>query len=310
VFAERVALALAALYALCGPLLGIESQVLTESLLLFLTALALFLWPKPGQPGWRHLSFGVVAGLLATGRGLFLLVPMAALVHFWIAQRSANPPAPGRPPEKSHKGRRSRSKKSIALASAAGTRAAPFASVLFQLAGLVLALLPLAIHQTRSVGSLRILTLNGGSKIEVETMLVMVSNTPLFGKNFLVAPEASLQDGLLDISVYPDFSKVELLRYYASVTDGGYSGDGKVQHYQARKLKIKTSPKLDIMADGIALGKGTVTIKVRPGVLRVIAMEKNPDLANQTENSAKMVEQPVSLPVGNDHHEENVIALH
>ena len=32
------------------------------------------------------------------------------------------------------------------------------------------------------------LTLDDESKIEVETMLVMVSNTPVFGKNFMVAP--------------------------------------------------------------------------------------------------------------------------
>ena len=123
------------------------------------------------------------------------------------------------------------------------------------------------------------LTLDDESKIEVETMLVMVSNTPAFGKNFLVAPGASLQDGLLDISVYPDFSKVELIRYYAAVMDGGYSGDGKVQRYQARKLKVKSSPKLEVMADGVALGKGTVNIKMRPGALRVITAEKTPGFA-------------------------------
>ena len=163
----RVALALGALYALCGPLLGIESQVLTESLLLFLTAVALFLWPKPGQPWWRHLLFGVVAGLLATGRGIFLLVPLAALVHFWIAQRSAEPPAAGLPSEKSKKRHRSRVKRSNAVTSAPGMGAGPAASVLSLLAGLVLALLPLAIHQTRSVGSLRILSLNGGMNFYV-----------------------------------------------------------------------------------------------------------------------------------------------
>lgn len=89
------------------------------------------------------------------------------------------------------------------------------------------------------------LTLDDESKIEVETMLVMVSNTPIFGKKFLVAPNASLQDGLLDISVYQDFGKAELLGYYAKVMDGGYSGNGKVQRYQAYKLKIKSSPKLN-----------------------------------------------------------------
>ena len=153
------------------------------------------------------------------------------------------------------------------------------------------------------------LTLNDESKIAVETMLVMVSNTPVFGKNFKVAPQASLQDGLLDISVYPDFSKAELLRYYAAVMDGGYSGDGKVQHYQARKLKVKASPKLDVMADGVALGKGTVTIKVRPGALRVITTGKSPDPENPQKDMAEILPAPLPPAVGKNHHEESVISL-
>jgi diacylglycerol kinase (ATP) len=138
------------------------------------------------------------------------------------------------------------------------------------------------------------LTLDNESKIEVETMLVMVSNTPVFGKNFLVAPNASLQDGLLDISVYPDFSKTELLGYYAAIMDGGYSGDGKVQHYQAKKLKVKTSPKVDVMADGVELGKGVVTIKVRPGALRVITLDRVAGLENPRNDPTESVPEPAS----------------
>jgi YegS/Rv2252/BmrU family lipid kinase len=154
------------------------------------------------------------------------------------------------------------------------------------------------------------LTLNDESKIAVETMLVMVSNTPVFGKNFLVARQASLQDGLLDISVYPDFSKAELLGYYAAVMDGGYSGDKKVHHYQARKLKVKTSPKQKVMADGVALGKGTVTIKIRPGALRVITTEKGPGMESPAKDSTEAVaSEPASSTMGNDQHEETVILL-
>jgi diacylglycerol kinase (ATP) len=147
------------------------------------------------------------------------------------------------------------------------------------------------------------LTLDDESKIEVETMLVMVSNTPVFGKNFLVAPNAMLEDGLLDISVYQDFSKAELLGYYAKVMDEGYSGNGKVQRYQARKLKVKSSPSLKVMADGVELGKGTVTIKVRPGALRVITAEKSPGLAGLQKDGAKMTPLPVPQAVENNHHE-------
>ena len=153
------------------------------------------------------------------------------------------------------------------------------------------------------------LTLNDDSKIEVETMVVMVSNTPVFGKNFRVAPKASLQDGLLDISIYPDFSKVELLSYYTAVMDGGYSGDGKVQQYQVRKLKVKTSPKLDVMADGVALGKGTVTIKVRPGVLRVITTQKALGLESSLKESDELLPELASLPADENHREQSVIPL-
>jgi diacylglycerol kinase family enzyme len=114
----------------------------------------------------------------------------------------------------------------------------------------------------------------------------------------------------LDISVYPDFGKVELISYYAAVMDGGYSGDGKVQHYQARKLKVKASPKLDVMADGVALGKGTVKIKVRQGALRVITAEKNPGFGVPAKDAGEMQPVPVSLTVGKNHRTESLISSH
>jgi diacylglycerol kinase (ATP) len=153
------------------------------------------------------------------------------------------------------------------------------------------------------------LTFNNESKDKVETMLVMVSNTPTTGKGFKVAPQASMQDGLLDISVYPEFNKVELVHYYASIMDGGYSGDKKVQHYQARKLKIKSSPKLDVMADGVALGKGTVKIKVQPGALRVITNGERPEKKNSESNVAEILPEPSNKNEKPDQGEEVAIKV-
>jgi diacylglycerol kinase (ATP) len=138
------------------------------------------------------------------------------------------------------------------------------------------------------------LTLDDESKIEIETMLVVVSNAPMFGANFLVAPNASLQDGLLDISVYPNFSKSEILAYYAKIMHEGYSENEKVQRYRARKVEIKASPKMDVMADGVMLGKGKVEIKSRPGALWVITPEDNPSPAIQEKDEAKELPPPVS----------------
>lgn len=117
------------------------------------------------------------------------------------------------------------------------------------------------------------LTLDDESKIKVNTMLVVVSNAPMFGANFLVAPDASVNDGYLDVSVYPNFSKTELLAYYAKIRDEGFSANEKVQRYRACKIEIKTNPKMDVMADGVMLGKGRVEIKSKPGSLWMITPE-------------------------------------
>ena len=117
------------------------------------------------------------------------------------------------------------------------------------------------------------LTLDDESKIKVKTLLVVVSNAPMFGANFLVAPDASLKDGLLDISVYPEFSKTDLLGYFAQIRDGNYSANEKVQRYRARKIEIKTKPKMEVMADGVMLGKNKVEIKSKPAAVWMITPE-------------------------------------
>ena len=138
------------------------------------------------------------------------------------------------------------------------------------------------------------LTLDDESKIEVETMLVTVANTPLTGMKNLVAPDASLEDGLLDVAVYPGFSKAQVLGYFASTANERSIPDGTIQRYQARKIKIKTSPKLDIAAEGILLGKGTARIKVLPGALRVIAPEPGAGAEKSPAQAAQKLPEPVS----------------
>jgi diacylglycerol kinase (ATP) len=137
------------------------------------------------------------------------------------------------------------------------------------------------------------LTLDDESKIEVETMLVTIANTPLIGLKNLVAPNASMDDGLLDISVYPGFSKTEVLSYFARTKDDHSIPDGSIQRYRAKKIKVKTSPKLDIAAEGILLGKGTAWIKVLPGALHVIAPEPVTVTEKPLEKAAKKLPELV-----------------
>ena len=61
-------------------------------------------------------------------------------------------------------------------------------------------------------------------------------------------------------------------------------------------MKIKTSPKLEVLADGILLGKGTVRIKVLPGALRVIAPEVGAGAEKPPQRPAPTCLHPLHLP--------------
>jgi diacylglycerol kinase (ATP) len=142
------------------------------------------------------------------------------------------------------------------------------------------------------------LTLDDESKIKVKTMLVVISNGPMFGANFLVAPDASVTDGFLDVSVYPDFSKTEVLTYFAQIRSEGFSNNEKVQRYRACKIEIKTNPKMKVMADGVMLGKGKVTIKSKPGAVWMITPEDHVAPTALVNDAAAELPAPVApVPV-------------
>jgi diacylglycerol kinase family enzyme len=133
------------------------------------------------------------------------------------------------------------------------------------------------------------LTLDDKPEMEVGTLLVMVRNQPGFGNNDLLTPEGIPAGSYLDVSVYPDFSKTEILRYFAELSVRGYTGKGKIQRYEAKKMKIKTSPKLDVMVDGVAIGKGTVSIKLLKNAVRVITTQKNSAKEDPQKDAAEVV---------------------
>jgi diacylglycerol kinase (ATP) len=138
------------------------------------------------------------------------------------------------------------------------------------------------------------LTLDNESQIEVETMLVTIVNTPVTGIRNLVAPEASMEDGLLDIAVYPGFTKAELINYFIRTLNVNDVPDGRIQRYRARKIKVKTIPDLDISGEGIIVGRGKATVEVIPKALRVIAPEVGSGAEKPQAEIARELPEPVS----------------
>ncbi len=115
------------------------------------------------------------------------------------------------------------------------------------------------------------LKLDRESRIETDTLLVTIANTPMYGAALLEAPEASLADGLLEICLYPGFNKAELAAYFASIMNGGQSTDERVQRYRARKISLNSRPRQGCVADNRVLGRGKAKIKLLRRALRIVA---------------------------------------
>jgi diacylglycerol kinase (ATP) len=133
------------------------------------------------------------------------------------------------------------------------------------------------------------LTLDDKQKVNTICHAVLVSNMPYIGPHFQVGTPASINDGLLDVLLFADLSKMDLLSYAVQAARvGGGPEDERIQHYHVRRVDIDTNPVMPLMADGLALGEGPLHISVRRHALAVmVGMPVPVVLSSQATNLEK-----------------------
>jgi len=105
--------------------------------------------------------------------------------------------------------------------------------------------------------------LDTGEVIKANSQLVTVSNSPLMGKNILIAPDAKMDDGVLDIAVYDGMGKAELLSYFMSAASGNRTYNPKIRFYRSRHVVIHSDQPIEAHSDkDVIEGKQTLEIEV------------------------------------------------
>ena len=100
-------------------------------------------------------------------------------------------------------------------------------------------------------------------------MLVSVGNGTSFGGGMRVCPDASIEDGMLDLTWLHEVGKGEFLRVFPRVYQGTHVTHPKVETRQARTLRIE-APGQVAYADGERLGPLPVTVESVPSGLRTL----------------------------------------
>jgi len=104
--------------------------------------------------------------------------------------------------------------------------------------------------------------------IEKPNTFVTICNSRLTGGNMLIAPEASIRDGLLDVVVANAISRWELLKTFPKVFSGAHVSHPEVQMFRARRVRLETDPPSLLTPDGETLGTTPIEVEVLPGKLR------------------------------------------
>jgi diacylglycerol kinase (ATP) len=113
------------------------------------------------------------------------------------------------------------------------------------------------------------LTLDGEVR-EQRAMLVAVGNTSSYGGGMRICPDADPADGLLDVTIIHEASRLKLIRLLPAMYSGTFARDPVVERLRAREVCVD-GPGLVGYGDGELIGAAPLDVSVRPGALTVFA---------------------------------------
>lgn len=114
-------------------------------------------------------------------------------------------------------------------------------------------------------------TIDGAAPRRVIGYTVAVANSKAYGGGMLLAPDASLEDGMLDVVMVADVPKLRFLRLLPTVFKGTHVRQPNVHVARATGVEISADRPFTMYADGDPIAELPVTIRVLPGAVRVIA---------------------------------------
>jgi YegS/Rv2252/BmrU family lipid kinase len=113
-------------------------------------------------------------------------------------------------------------------------------------------------------------TLDGGEPLTLTGYTVAAANSKAYGGGMLLAPDASLEDGLLEVVMIGHVPKARFLRLLPTVFKGEHVRQPNVQTLRAREVEIASEQRFIVYADGDPIGRLPIKVRALPGAVRVI----------------------------------------
>ncbi len=107
--------------------------------------------------------------------------------------------------------------------------------------------------------------------LDDEVVFVEVANSRFTGTSFLIAPEARIDDGLLDVVILNNISRLRILRLFPTIYSGKHVNYPEVETHQVKRITIHTEKPMPLMPDGEFIGHTPVTIECMTAALKMFS---------------------------------------
>ncbi|UYZ21109.1 diacylglycerol/lipid kinase family protein [Mesobacillus jeotgali] len=119
-------------------------------------------------------------------------------------------------------------------------------------------------------------TVDGNVYKYSKAWFVTVSNQPYYGGGMKIAPAALPDDGILDITVVHQISRLKLLLVFISVFWGKHTKFQEVEQFTGKSITIESTAEVLPHADGEAIGHTPLKIQACPKALKILSGKSNP----------------------------------
>jgi diacylglycerol kinase (ATP) len=99
-----------------------------------------------------------------------------------------------------------------------------------------------------------------GKTIRTDNVFITISNTQYTGTHFMIAPDAVIDDGLLDVTLLKDLPRSRLLKLFPTIYSGRHVDYEEVSTFKAARINIQSPQGMLLGPDGEFFGKSPAEI--------------------------------------------------
>ncbi len=114
-------------------------------------------------------------------------------------------------------------------------------------------------------------------KLRRRLLWVVVSNGQLYGRLWRIAPDAKMDDGQLNVTVFEGYGIFSTVRHILGLTFGFHMRDPHVHRYRCSSVSVRTRKPLPVHVDAEPVGTTPVRISVVPHAVTVILPSRLPE---------------------------------